>query len=64
MTISEHIPEPSNPVGIDGIEFIVLTVALFGIGEVLVSCTIGSVGKIAEVRNVLPNRADWRVRPC
>jgi putative tricarboxylic transport membrane protein len=45
---------------LDGIEFIVLTVALFGVGEVLISCTISSLGKIAEVKNVLPNREDWR----
>src|SRR5690349_15130412 len=27
MTIAEHLPEPSNPVGIDGIEFIEFTTA-------------------------------------
>jgi putative tricarboxylic transport membrane protein len=45
---------------LDGIEFIVLTVALFGVGEVLASCTIGTVRPIVDVKNVLPTRADWK----
>jgi putative tricarboxylic transport membrane protein len=45
---------------LDGIEFIVLTVALFGLGEVLASCTTGTVRPILNVANVLPSRADWR----
>jgi putative tricarboxylic transport membrane protein len=45
---------------LDGIEFIVLTVALFGIGEVLASCGGASARPVAKVRNVLPTREDWR----
>jgi putative tricarboxylic transport membrane protein len=45
---------------LDGIEFIVLTVALFGVGEVLASCTRDGVKPVAIVRNVLPTLADWR----
>jgi putative tricarboxylic transport membrane protein len=45
---------------LDGIEFIVLVVALFGVGEVLASCTTASARPVAEVKNVLPNREDWR----
>ncbi len=45
---------------LDGIEFIVLTVALFGIGEVLASADMASTRPVAEVKNVLPNRDDWR----
>jgi putative tricarboxylic transport membrane protein len=45
---------------LDGIEFIVLTVALFGVGEVVASCVLGSTRPVAEVKNVLPTRADLR----
>jgi putative tricarboxylic transport membrane protein len=45
---------------LDGIEFIVLTVALFGLGEVLASCGGASQRPVAKVRGVLPTRADWR----
>lgn len=45
---------------LDGIEFIVLTVALFGVGEVLASCTAASARPVAEVKNVLPTREDWQ----
>jgi putative tricarboxylic transport membrane protein len=45
---------------LDGIEFIVLTVALFGVGEVVASCVLGSNRPVAEVKNVLPTRADLR----
>ena len=45
---------------LDGIEFIVLTVALFGVGEVLASCTTGTMHPILNVHNVLPTRADWK----
>jgi putative tricarboxylic transport membrane protein len=45
---------------LDGIEFIVLTVALFGVGEVLASCTMGAMRPVAAIRDVLPTRADWR----
>jgi putative tricarboxylic transport membrane protein len=45
---------------LDGVEFIVLTVALFGVGEVVASCTLGAVRPVAEVKSALPTRADWR----
>ena len=45
---------------LDGIEFIVLTVALFGVGEVLASCTLGVAKPILNVGKVLPSLADWR----
>jgi putative tricarboxylic transport membrane protein len=45
---------------LDGVEFIVLTVALFGIGEVVASCVFGTLRPVAEVRNVWPSREDWR----
>jgi putative tricarboxylic transport membrane protein len=45
---------------LDGIEFIVLTVALFGLGEVLSSCTEAATRPVAKVTNVLPTRDDWR----
>ena len=45
---------------LDGIEFIVLTVALFGVGEVLASASVASSRPVAEVKNILPTRADWR----
>jgi putative tricarboxylic transport membrane protein len=45
---------------LDGIEFIVLTVALFGVGEVLASCTMGAARSVADIRDVLPTRADLR----
>jgi putative tricarboxylic transport membrane protein len=45
---------------LDGIEFIVLTVALFGLGEVLAGCTTAATRPVAEVKNVLPTRAEWR----
>jgi putative tricarboxylic transport membrane protein len=45
---------------LDGIEFIVLTVALFGVGEVLASCTTGTVRPVLHVKGVLPSRADLR----
>ncbi len=43
---------------LDGIEFIVLTVALFGVGEVLAGCSTATARPVAEVKNVLPTRAD------
>ena len=43
---------------LDGIEFIVLTVALFGLGEVLSSCSGASKRPVAKVVNVLPSRED------
>jgi putative tricarboxylic transport membrane protein len=45
---------------LDGIEFIVLTVALFGLGEVLGGCNAGVARPVAKVMNVLPSRAEWR----
>ena len=45
---------------LDGVEFIVLTVALFGVGEVLASASVASTRPVAEVKNILPTRADWR----
>ena len=45
---------------LDGIDFIVLAVALFGVGEVLASCRMGSAEPILNVGRVLPNRQEWR----
>src|SRR3954468_1184793 len=45
---------------LDGVDFIVLTVALFGIGEVLASCSMASAQPILDVGRVLPNREEWR----
>ena len=45
---------------LDGLEFIVLTVALFGLGEVLGGCNAGVARHVAKVTNVLPSRAEWR----
>jgi putative tricarboxylic transport membrane protein len=42
------------------VEFIVLTVALFGVGEVVASCALGAARPVADVKNVLPTREDWR----
>jgi putative tricarboxylic transport membrane protein len=45
---------------LDGIEFIVLTVALFGVGEVVASCALGVTRPVADVKSALPTREDWR----
>ena len=45
---------------LDGLEFIVLTVALFGVGEIVAGCVMGAVRPVAEVRNLMPTREDWR----
>ncbi|HXF54913.1 MAG TPA: tripartite tricarboxylate transporter permease [Hyphomicrobiaceae bacterium] len=45
---------------LDGVEFIVLTVALFGVGEVVASCGLGAFRPVAEVKNALPTRADLK----
>ncbi len=45
---------------LDGVDFIVLTVALFGIGEVLDSCRSAAADPILNVGRVLPNRKEWR----
>ena len=44
---------------LDGVDFIVLTVALFGVGEVLASCYLASANPILNVGRVLPNRQEW-----
>ncbi len=44
---------------LDGVDFIVLTVGIFGVGEVLASCYIGAADKVIPVKNVLPTRDDW-----
>jgi putative tricarboxylic transport membrane protein len=45
---------------LDGIGFIVITVALFGIGEVLSSVGRPAPAPITNVGNVLPSREEWR----
>ena len=45
---------------LDGVEFIVLTVALFGLGEVLGGCNSSVARPVAKVSKVLPTRADWQ----
>jgi putative tricarboxylic transport membrane protein len=45
---------------LDGVGFIVLTVALFGVGEVLSSAGLTIPRPITTVKNVLPTRAEWR----
>ena len=45
---------------LDGVEFIVLTVALFGVGEVVASSVLGVTRPVADVKSALPTRADWR----
>src|SRR5574341_1005472 len=46
---------------LDGIDFIVLAVALFGVGEVLASCrSMATADPILNVGRVLPNREEWR----
>jgi putative tricarboxylic transport membrane protein len=45
---------------LDGVDFIILAVALFGVGEVLASCRMGSANPILNVGRVLPNREEWR----
>ncbi len=45
---------------LDGVEFIVLTVALFGVGEVLASCTLGVLRPIVNIGSPFPTREDWR----
>ncbi len=44
---------------LDGVDFIILAVALFGIGEVLDSCRTGSANPILNLGRVLPNREEW-----
>ncbi len=44
---------------LDGVDFIILTVALFGIGEVLASCYTSKADPILNVGRVLPNREEW-----
>jgi putative tricarboxylic transport membrane protein len=45
---------------LDGVGFIVLTVALYGIGEVLSSAGKSMPKPITSVGNVLPSRDEWR----
>ena len=46
---------------LDGIEFIVLAVALFGLGEVLATCNIGTAQPVIDkIGRMLPSREDWR----
>lgn len=45
---------------LDGIDFVVLAVALFGLGEILANCSMSVVEKPVQVGRVLPNREDWR----
>ncbi len=45
---------------LDGVGFIVLTVALFGVGEVLSSAGLPTMRPVATVKNLLPSRADWK----
>ncbi len=45
---------------LDGVDFIVLTVALFGMGEVLASCRTAAAEPILNVGRVLPTRDEWR----
>jgi len=45
---------------LDGVDFIILAVALFGVGEVLASCRMAAANPILNVGRVLPNREEWR----
>ena len=45
---------------LDGVDFIILAVALFGIGEVLDSCRTGAANPILNLGRVLPTREEWR----
>ena len=48
---------------LDGIDFIVVAVALFGLGEVLATCNLAAARPIvSKVRGVIPSREDWRGR--
>ncbi len=45
---------------LDGVGFIVLSVALFGVGEVLSSAGMETPRPITTVKNLLPSRAEWK----
>jgi len=45
---------------LDGVDFVVLAVALFGIGEVLDNCRSKGVDPILHLGRVLPNRQEWQ----
>ena len=45
---------------LDGVGFIVLSVALFGVGEVLSSAGMPTPRPITTVKNLLPSRAEWK----
>jgi len=44
----------------DGVDFIVLAVALFGLGEVLATTGMPAAKPILHLGRVLPNREEWR----
>ncbi len=44
---------------LDGVGFIVVTVALFGVGEVLSSVGMTTMRPVVKVSGVLPSRAEW-----
>ncbi len=44
----------------DGVDFIVLAVALFGLGEVLATTGLPTAKPILNIGRVLPNREEWR----
>ncbi len=44
----------------DGVDFIILAVALFGLGEVLATTGMPAVKPILNIGRVLPNRQEWR----
>lgn len=46
---------------LDGVDFIVVAVALFGLGEVLATCNMATAHPIVtNLGRILPSRADWR----
>ena len=49
---------------LDGVEFIVLTVALFGVGEVLSSAGKPMPKPIARWRTCCRSREEWRTAAC
>lgn len=45
---------------LDGVEFTIIAIAMFGVGEVLASCANSADAKVIEVKSVFPTRADWQ----
>ncbi len=45
---------------LDGVGFIVLSVALFGVAEVLSSAGMATQRPITKIANLLPSRAEWK----